>query len=51
MKKLLSILGAVLLIISFVGQAAAFFEDQKLIRTIYDSTTGQTTEIASDLGS
>jgi hypothetical protein len=48
MKKLAVVLVAAMLVFSLAGQAAAFFEDLHLIRTIYDTTS--TTEIGSDLG-
>jgi hypothetical protein len=48
MKKLAVVLVAAMLVFSLAGQAAAYFEDSHLIRTIYD--TQSTTEIGSDLG-
>jgi hypothetical protein len=48
--KLLGLLLAALLIFGFAGQSMAAFADLQLIRTIYDSTSGATTEIGSDLG-
>ena len=48
MKKLAVIAAAAMLVFGFVGQAAAFFEDFNLIRSIY-TTTG-TKEVGSDLG-
>jgi hypothetical protein len=48
MKKLAVLAVAAMLVFSLAGQAAAYFEDSHLIRTIYDTTS--TTEIGSDLG-
>jgi hypothetical protein len=48
MKKLAVLAVAAMLVFSVAGQAAAFFEDLHLIRTIYDTTSS--TEIGSDLG-
>jgi hypothetical protein len=49
MKRKLCVLFAALLVLSFAGQAAAYFDDLNLIRSIY--TAAGTTEIGSDLGS
>ncbi|MEW6664918.1 MAG: hypothetical protein AB1512_06825 [Thermodesulfobacteriota bacterium] len=49
MKKLMTGLMAAMLVFSLAGQAAAFFEDFKLIRSIWD--TASPLEIGSDLGS
>ena len=49
MKKLAVIAAAAMLVFGFVGQAAAFFDDLSLIRSIYD-TASPTIEVGSDLG-
>jgi hypothetical protein len=50
MKKFAVLAVAAMLVLSLAGQAAAYFEDFKLVRTIYDGNPAQSTEIGSDLG-
>ncbi|MBN1106551.1 MAG: hypothetical protein JXL84_24325 [Deltaproteobacteria bacterium] len=48
MKKLMTVFVAAMLVFSLAGQAAAYFEDFKLIRSIWDTSTS--VEVGSDLG-
>jgi hypothetical protein len=48
MKRKLSVLLAALMVFALAGQAAAFFDDLNLIRSIY--TTSGAVEVGSDLG-
>jgi hypothetical protein len=49
-KKIVTLLAATAFMAVSAGQALAFFEDQSLIRVVYDSSSSTGKEVAYDLG-